>query len=356
MGNEESGMIEENSSGQAPARGGRRGVSDHSKTNSSSSSSSNNNYGDYSANSASSTRKRGGRRGHGGGSSESSGSKYDSNSFADKSKTPKKSSSSKNKDDDMFSGLNLPLGETPKSISDKGRKAFNTAIWSPRAGDSNRSKARKVTNNNSANKVSSHIDGQMKPIEEKKKTKTKQEPDKKKENPMFNFDSLYFNDSKPKVKKSPPKAEMDDDLFSDPFGVSGGKKQKPKKSRSINVDVRMGNAKLKHKVREDRNRKKQNRQNKVFQRPNSELMFDAFDDLEEEMIDEGVIGNGNKNELPKRTDSIAPAKQLKWNTKKESSRGGYDSYESNASSGRKKTRGRGGNRGGNGGGNSDGWF
>jgi len=196
----------------------------------------------------------------------------------------------------------------------------------------------------------------MKPIEEKKKTKTKQEPDKKKENPMFNFDSLYFNDSKPKVKKSPPKAEMDDDLFSDPFGVSGGKKQKPKKSRSINVDVRMGNAKLKHKVREDRNRKKQNRQNKVFQRPNSELMFDAFDDLEEEMIDEGVIGNGNKNELPKRTDSIAPAKQLKWNTQQESSRGGYDSYESNASSGRKKTRGRGGNRGGNGGGNSDGWF
>ena len=217
MGNEESGMIEENSSEQTAARGGRRGVSGRSSTNSSSNS---NNYGDYSANSASSARKRGGRRGHGGGSTESSGSKYDSSAFADKSKPPK-SSLSKNKDDDMFSGLNLPLGETPKSISDKGRKAFNTAIWSPRA-DSNRSKARKVTNNNPANKVSSHIDGQMKPIEEKKKAKSKQEPDKKEAKPTFNFDSLYFNDSKPKDKKSPPKAEMDDDLFSNPFGVSGG--------------------------------------------------------------------------------------------------------------------------------------
>lgn len=410
MGNEESGMIEENSSEQSPARGGRRGAAGRSNTNSSSSSS--NNYGDYSANSQSSTRKRGGRRGHGGGSSESSGSKHDSSSFADKSKTPK-SSSSKNKDD-MFSGMNLPLGETPKSISDKGRKAFNTAIWSPRA-DSNRSKARTVTNNNSANKTPSRTESQMKPIEEKKKAKSKQESDKKSEKPMFNFDSLYFNDSKPKDKKPPPKAEMDDDLFSNPFGVSGGgsvggsliilhdivstylsaharrrvhvcaeicvtasaislsfnflhfaqritsytttnscrRAEKPKKSRSINVDVKMGNAKLKHKVRSDRERKKQTRQNNAFHRPNSELMFDAFDDLEEEMIDDGVIGNGNRNEQPKRTDSMAPAKQLKWNTRSShDSVREYDSFESNSSSGRH--RGRGGDSGR--GGNSDGWF
>ena len=234
MGNEESGMIEENGSGQAPARGGRRGSSGRSDTNDSSSNN-NNKYGDYGADSASSASKRGGRRGHGGGSSGgggstggggSSGSNYGSSAFADKLKTPTgKSSSAMDKDDDMFSGLNLPLGETPKSISDKGRKAFNTAIWSPRAGDSNRSKAHKGTNNNAANKVSSHIESQMKPIKEKKKTKSSQEPDKKEnpeEKPMFNFDSLYYSDSKPKSEKPTQKAEMDDDLFSNPFGVSGG--------------------------------------------------------------------------------------------------------------------------------------
>merc|ERR1711907_326213 len=190
--------------------------------------------------------------------------------------------------------------------------------------------------------------------EEKKKAKSKQESDKKSEKPMFNFDSLYFNDSKPKDKKPPPKAEMDDDLFSNPFGVSGGgRAEKPKKSRSINVDVKMGNAKLKHKVRSDRERKKQTRQNNAFHRPNSELMFDAFDDLEEEMIDDGVIGNGNRNEQPKRTDSMAPAKQLKWNTRSShDSVREYDSFESNSSSGRH--RGRGGDSGR--GGNSDGWF
>jgi len=336
-------------SGQAPARGGRRGVSGHSDTNDSSSNSSNNKYGDYGADSASSASKRGGRRGHGGGSSGSgsgSGSNYGSSAFADKLKTPTgKSSSAMDKDDDMFSGLNLPLGETPKSISDKGRKAFNTAIWSPRAGDSNRSKANKGTNNNAANKVSSHIESQMKPIKEKKKAKSSQEPDKKekpKEKPTFNFDSLYYSDAKPKNKVSTPKAEMDDDLFSNPFGVSGGRAQKETQSRSINVDVKMGNAKLKQKVRSDRDRKQQARKQKSFHRPNSELMFDAFDDLEEEMIDDGVIGNGNKKEQPKRNSSIAPAKQLKWNTKSS-----QDSHASNASSGRN----RGGRRA-----SDDGWF
>ena len=103
----------------------------------------------------------------------------------------------------------------------------------------------------------------------------------------------------------------------------------------------MGNSKLKQKVRSDKARKQQAKNRKAFHRPNSELMFDAFDDLEEEMIDDGVIGNGNKDKQPDRKSSIAPAKQLKWNTKSS-----QDSHVSNASSGRNRGRRA----------SEDGWF
>merc|ERR1712210_26042 len=54
----------------------------------------------------------------------------------------------------------------------------------------------------------------------------------------------------------------------------------------------------------------------TFHKPNTDVMFDAFDDLEEEMIGEGVIGNGNKksgDKISKRA-SVAKPKELHWST------------------------------------------
>jgi len=348
MGNEESGMFEEDGEvGQLPgAKGGRRGAAAAAGSGSSGTTSSN--YGDYGA--ASGSRRRGGRRGNASGSSgndNSAGSgpsadKYQSPS-ADKYQSPSVNTSSssakaKGGDDDIFSDLNLPLGETPKSISDKGRKAFNQAIWSPRGKPKRQDP--KVTENNNK-------DPQMKSIGEKNTAKSS--PDKKKE-PTFNFDSLYFNQTSGE-KKPTPKSEMDDDLFSNPFGVSNGPVQKETKSRSINVDVKLGNAKLKQKVRSDRQRKQQQKQKTTFHRPNSDMMYDAFDDLEEEMIGEGVIGNGNKKggNAPQRTPSMAKPKQLQWNTGQSSSHGEVMEFGSPRSSGS-------GHRSSNRRGSDDGWF
>jgi len=357
MGNEESGMFEEDGEvGQLPtAKGGRRGAAAGDSISSGTTSS---NYGDYSS-ADSGSRRRGGRRGHPSGSSGNgnygsspSADKYQSPSVdnykspsANKYQSPSLSTAkAKGGDDDIFSDLNLPLGETPKSISDKGRKAFNQAIWSPRgAKPKPKSQNPQVTDNNSK-------EPQMKSIGETNTAKSS--PDKKKE-PSFNFDSLYFNESKPSGEKKTPKSEMDDGLFSNPFGgVSNGPVQKETKSRSINVDVKLGNSKLKQKVRSDRRRKEQQRQKTTFHKPSSDMMYDAFDDLEEEMIGEGVIGNGNKaGGQPQRTPSMAKPKQLQWSAG-QSSRSEiteYGSHESHGSSGS-------GHRSRNHRGSEDGWF
>lgn len=141
---------------------------------------------------------------------------------------------------------------------------------------------------------------------------------------------------------------MDDDLFSNPFGVSsGGGEKKVTKSRSINVDAKMGNRALKERVRSDRRRQEAKRQTNTFHKPKDDVMFDAFDDLEEEMIGEGVIGNGNKKQKKvERTASIAPTRNLDWS--------------SNGTSGQSQ-RTRSSRNGGHGGsssrsGGDDGWF
>jgi len=77
----------------------------------------------------------------------------------------------------------------------------------------------------------------------------------------------------------------------------------------------MGNSKLKEKVRNDRRQKQIKKNKNTFHKPKADMMYDAFDDLEEEMIGEGVIGNGNKasNKI-ERISSVAQPKQLDWNT------------------------------------------
>lgn len=144
---------------------------------------------------------------------------------------------------------------------------------------------------------------------------------------------------------------MDDDLFSTPFGVGGGGGQKKvAKSRSINVDVKMGNRALKDKVQDDRRRKEAKRQTNTFHKPKDDVMFDAFDDLEEEMIGEGVIGNGNKKQKKvERTASIAPTRNLNWNSGQQSQRGrnsGYGDSSRNGGHGDSSSRR----------GTDDGWF
>jgi len=355
MGNEESGMLEEGDEvGSLPARGGRRGAGGRSTGDNSTGGSLNINsdYGDYSASSSSNTRRRGGRRGNA--SSSNKDSNYSAGVSADKFKTP---SSVTTGADDMFADLDLPMGETPKSISNKGRKAFNQAIWSPRGDNSKPPKGFQGNSNSSSLNV---VPKQSKTKStEKKKVQetTEEEPEK----PAFNFDSLYFNQSKPSSQKV-TKSEVDDDLFSNPFGVSGGSgASKETKSRSINVDVKMGNQKLKDKVRGDRRKKEQRQAKNTFHRPNADVMYDAFDDLEEEMIGEGVIGNGNKksgDKISKRS-SVAKPKELQWNTGREggssgggsgygTGRGKYDPSSSPSSSRNRGSRDMGGN--------DDGWF
>lgn len=350
MGNEESGVFEEGGEiGELQPRGGRRaaggGADDDFISNRSK-------YDNYDASSSSSSRRRGGRRGHAGGSSGDDNHGY--NTSTDKLKSPASSSakgtgmSVKTGDDDIFSGLNLPLGETPKSISNKGRKAFNQAIWSPRGGDSKQSKAPKITNNNSASQEV------LKKAQTSEETKPAKAPEPEK--PTFNFDSLYYSQAKStSVKKET--AEMDDDLFSNPFGVSSSSTSAPKeiKSRSINVDVKMGNAALKAKVRGDRRRKQQKKRDSssTFHRPNSDMMYDAFDDLEEEMIGDGVIGNGNKRTDSGKVDidrrsSVAKPKQLQWSASHRSSGRGRDRDSGYGSSNRSRDRDMGGDE--------DGWF
>jgi len=341
MGNEESGMLEEGDEVGNLPRGGRRGGS----STGGSSLNVNTDYGNYGASSSSNTRKRGGRRGHA--SSTNNGDNYSAGVSADKFKTPSSSSTSRTGANDMFSDLDLPMGETPKTIGNKGRKAFNTAIWSPRGGNSKRSKGfqGRNGNNNSLDVVPKQ--SQTKSSEKKKADTPKAEPEK----PAFNFDSLYFNQSKPSSQKV-TKSEIDDDLFSNPFGVSsGGGAAKETKSRSINVDVKMGNKKLKDKVRSDRRRKEQQKAKNTFHRPKADVMFDAFDDLEEEMIGEGVIGNGNKKSggSTNKRNSVAKPKDLHWNTGKSFREGhgsGRGSYGSSSSRSRDRDMG----------GNDDGWF
>jgi len=353
MGNEESGMLEEGDEVGSLPRGGRRGAGGMSTGDNSTGGSLNINsdYGDYSASSSSNTRRRGGRRGNA--ISSNKDSNYSAGVSADKFKTP---SSITTGADDVFADLDLPMGETPKSISNKGRKAFNQAIWSPRGDNSKPPKGFQGNSNSSSLNV---VPKQSKTKStEKKKVQetTEEEPEK----PAFNFDSLYFNQSKPSSQKV-TKSEVDDDLFSNPFGVSGGSgPSKETKSRSINVDVKMGNQKLKDKVRGDRRKKEQRQAKNTFHRPNADVMYDAFDDLEEEMIGEGVIGNGNKksgDKISKRS-SVAKPKELQWNTGREGGGGGssgfgtgrgkYDPSSSPSSSRNRGSRDMGGN--------DDGWF
>ena len=119
----------------------------------------------------------------------------------------------------------------------------------------------------------------------------------------------------------------------------------------------MGNQKLKDKVRGDRRKKEQRRAKNTFHRPNADVMYDAFDDLEEEMIGEGVIGNGNKksdSKLTKRS-SVAKPKELHWSTGRESSSGyGNGGGSSGFGNGGGGSSSR--NRGRDMGGNDDGWF
>lgn len=349
MGNEESGMLEEGDEVGSLPRGGRRGAGGKSTGDNSTGGSLNTNsdYGDYSASSSSNTRRRGGRRGNA--SSSNKDNSYSSGVSADKFKTP---SSVTTGADDMFSDLDLPMGETPKSISNKGRKAFNQAIWSPRGDNSKPPKGFQGNSNSGSLNV---VPKQSKKKTEKKKAQeTTADPKAEPEKPAFNFDSLYFNQSKPSSQKV-AKSEVDDDLFSDPFGVSSGSgPAKESKSRSINVDVKMGNQKLKDKVRGDRRRKEQQRAKNTFHKPNADVMFDAFDDLEEEMIGEGVIGNGNKKSGDRMTkrSSVAKPKELQWNTSNGSGGGssGYGNGRGSHDSSSSRNRGR------DMGGNDDGWF
>lgn len=354
MGNEESGMIEEGDEVGSLPRGGRRGAGDRSTVGNSTGGSLNINsdYGDYGASSSSNTRKRGGRRGNrGNASSSNSDNNYSAGVSADKFKNP--SSSSTTGAGDMFADLELPMGETPKSMGNKGRKAFNQAIWSPRGDKSKPPKGFQGNGDSSSLNVVPK-QSKTKSSEEKKAQETKAQPKAEPEKPAFNFDSLYFNQSKPTSQKV-AKSEVDDDLFSNPFGVnSGGGPAKETKSRAINVDVKMGNKKLKDKVRGDQRKKEQQKANNTFHRPNADVMYDAFDDLEEEMIGEGVIGNGNKKSDDKtisRSSSVAKPKELQWTTSREGGSSGYGtgrgSHDSSSSS-PKRDRDMGGN--------DDGWF
>lgn len=328
--------MEEGSSGSANApKGGRRGGGDGGGGGGDGGGGGGSDYG-----SSNRGGRRGGRRGGGGGDSSGyggsgSGSSGSSNygssntgsypSGGDKGKRVS-ASDQFNKSAPKLStvpGINIPTGDTPKSIGNKGRKAFKTAIWSPRGSGSKRSSAPKMTNNN--NNRSSPIKEIVQNGKSTQKKTTKKDTPKpdKKNNDFSSFDSLYYGESKPKStsKTKNVSEEADDYLFSDPFGVGsgGGASKKKTKTRSIDIDIRMGNAKLRKKVQADKRIREQKKKTSTFHRPAAAMIFDTFDDLEEEMIGEGDIGNGRKAGGSNRASSPfvknhQKPKQLGWGT------------------------------------------